>query len=111
VQVTSLKDCISLVHLGRFVNELSALVDPATLPKRQMPAVFFAGKPQLVLCPGRDTISTLLSLYMHSYDQPLPTATEVLLCHDETTKEEVELLLRRALQRAEKPGTSVTFFC
>ena len=41
--------------------------------------------------------STLLSLYMHSLEEPLPTLSEVLLCSENTTMEEVDLFLRRAI--------------
>ena len=34
---------------------------------------------------------------MHSQDQGLPSASEVLLCSETTTAEEVELLFRRAV--------------
>ena len=36
-----------------------------------------------------DVLATVLALYMHDKDQPLPSQEEVLICTPETTIEEV----------------------
>ena len=36
-----------------------------------------------------DVLATVLALYMHDKDQPLPSQEEVLICTPETTTEEV----------------------
>ena len=36
-----------------------------------------------------DVLATVLALYMHDEDQPLPSQEEVLICTPETTTEEV----------------------
>ena len=36
-----------------------------------------------------DVLATVLALYMHDKDQPLPNQEEVLICTPETTTEEV----------------------
>ena len=105
-QITSLEDCISLEHLGQFLALINHVhVDEALLPKRECPEVFYTGKPNLVVCPEVDMWRAILSIYMHSPDQGLPSAAEVLVCCESTTAEEVELLLRRALQSPADKGT------
>ena len=36
-----------------------------------------------------DVLATVLALYMHDKDQPLPSQEEMLICTPETTTEEV----------------------
>jgi len=36
-----------------------------------------------------DVLATVLALYMHDKDRPLPSQKEVLICTPETTNEEV----------------------
>jgi len=94
-----LEDCISIEHLGQFLAMISLYhADKAMSPKRDCPEGFNVGKPNLIVCPEVDIWRAILSVYMHSSDQGLPTAAEVLVCSQFTTTEEVELLLRRALQ-------------
>nr|XP_018671622.1 LOW QUALITY PROTEIN: E3 ubiquitin-protein ligase rnf213-alpha-like [Ciona intestinalis] len=93
--VTSLSDCISLEHLG---NLLESLCDNTYKITRVFHDNFTLGKPNLIVCPPHNIWSTILSLYMKTHDQPLPTTSEVLVCTETTTKEDVELLLRRSVQ-------------
>lgn len=65
---------------------------------RIFPPALQEGKPNLVLCPSSEVFTTTLSFYMESPEQPLPSADEVLVCREQTTKEEVEIFLRRALE-------------
>ena len=95
-KVTSLNDCISIEHLGILLNKLNAINDVPN-PRRKFPSSLEEGKPNLLICPENDMYSVLLSLYMHSDNQPLPTLSEVLLCSENTSKEEVDLFLRRAI--------------
>ena len=82
------------------------------MPERKCPEGFHTGKPNLIVCPKVDMWRTILSIYMQSPDQGLPTTTEVLVCCESTTKEEVELLLRRALQTpTEKGGINHHYCC
>ncbi|XP_030632563.1 E3 ubiquitin-protein ligase rnf213-alpha-like [Chanos chanos] len=55
------------------------------------------GKPNLVSCSDVEMLPHCLSLYL-SEEQPLPTFDEILICTSETTAEEVELIIRRAVQ-------------
>ena len=69
-----------------------------------MPDVCFAGRPNLIICAADIVWRTVLSIYMTSSEQPLPSTTEVLICSENTTGEEVELLLRRAITQAPDKG-------
>ncbi|XP_030632557.1 E3 ubiquitin-protein ligase rnf213-alpha-like [Chanos chanos] len=55
------------------------------------------GKPNLVSCSDVEMLPHCLSLYL-SEERPLPTFDEILICTSETTAEEVELIIRRAVQ-------------
>ena len=92
--MTSLSDCISIEHLGILLNKLSDK-NAKRYPQREFPLE--EGRPNLVVCPENDMFSTLLSLYMHSLKEPLPTLSEVLLCSENTAMEEVDLFFRRAI--------------
>ncbi|TNN34870.1 E3 ubiquitin-protein ligase rnf213-beta [Liparis tanakae] len=86
---------LDLPRLARFLSRLSERRRrPAA---RRLPPALQEGRPHLVLCPAAEVFCTVLSLYMQSAEQPLPSADEVLLCREETTEEEAELFLRRAL--------------
>ena len=41
------------------------------------------------IIPSGDVLATVLALYMHDKQQPLPRQEEVLICTPETTAEEV----------------------
>lgn len=64
---------------------------------RKLPSTLEEGKPNLVLCTATEVFPATLSLYMDSPEQPLPSTDEVLVCMEVTTKEVVEIFLRRAL--------------
>ncbi|KAF7705531.1 hypothetical protein HF521_020817 [Silurus meridionalis] len=64
---------------------------------RKLPSILQDGKPNLILCPDTELISTTLALYMESPEQAFPSADEVLMCQEDTSEEEVEIFLRRCL--------------
>ncbi|KAK5599708.1 hypothetical protein CRENBAI_016743 [Crenichthys baileyi] len=64
---------------------------------RQLPRGLVTGKPNLVVCPHDDALTSCISVYMSSKDEALPTYDEVLLCNPSTPYEQVELFLRRCL--------------
>ncbi|KAL4648632.1 E3 ubiquitin-protein ligase rnf213-beta-like [Arapaima gigas] len=86
---------LDIFTLGQFLTCLSKMNQEQV--KRRMPAILCEGRPNLVICPPTDVLSTALGFYMESPEQPLPSCEEILLCQDETTSEQVELFLRRAL--------------
>lgn len=64
---------------------------------RELPRGFVTGKPNLIVCPYDDVLTSCISIYISSQDELLPTYDEVLLCNPSTPYEQVELFLRRCL--------------
>lgn len=103
-QITSLKDCLCLEHCGKFLHNLAKDCSDR-LPCRQWPINYTEGKPNLVICRNlTDVLTLILSLYLYSPQQPFPSVSEVLICSEETSFEEVELLLKRAILKQENVG-------
>ncbi|KAM4715158.1 LOW QUALITY PROTEIN: E3 ubiquitin-protein ligase rnf213-beta [Anableps anableps] len=90
-------DIMTLAHLLTCLSETNPLH-----MIRNLPPALQEGKPNLVLCPSVEVFTTTLSFYMESPEHPLPSSDEVLVCREQTTKEEVEIFLRRALCQASK---------
>lgn len=90
-----LTEHLDISALGRFLSCLSDMNQQHMI--RNLPPVLQEGKPNLVLCPRAEVFTTVLSFYMKSPEQPLPSNDEVLVCREETSEEEVEIFLRRAL--------------
>ncbi|XP_054454921.1 E3 ubiquitin-protein ligase rnf213-beta [Anoplopoma fimbria] len=90
-----LNEYLDISSLAHFLSCLSEMNQQHMI--RNLPPVFQEGRPNLVLCPGAEVFTTVLSFYMQSPEQPLPSTDEVLVCREETTEEEVEIFLRRAL--------------
>ncbi|KAM7381116.1 hypothetical protein PAMA_012108 [Pampus argenteus] len=90
-----LAEYLDISTLARFLSCLSDMNQQHMI--RNLPPVLQEGKPNLVLCPSAEVFTTTLSFYMQSPEQPLPSADEVLVCREETSEEEVEIFLRRAL--------------
>ncbi|XP_060951524.1 E3 ubiquitin-protein ligase rnf213-beta [Limanda limanda] len=90
-----LSEYLDISTLAHFLSCLSEMNQQLMI--RNLPPVLQEGKPNLLLCPSAEVLTTVLSFYMESPEQPLPSADEVLVCREETTEEEVEIFLRRAL--------------
>ncbi|XDV44192.1 hypothetical protein PO909_012516 [Leuciscus waleckii] len=93
---------VDVETLGRFLSNLSDMNQMHI--KRKIPPIIQEGRPNLVQCSDAELISTTLSFYAESPQQPLPTTDEVLMCQEETTKEEVEIFLRRCLLQCTANG-------
>ncbi|XP_051570261.1 E3 ubiquitin-protein ligase rnf213-alpha isoform X1 [Myxocyprinus asiaticus] len=65
--------------------------------QRELPNGLASGRPNLIICPSEEMLTSCISIYMSSKDEPLPTYDEVLLCSASTPYEEVELFFRRCL--------------
>ncbi|KAK7465937.1 hypothetical protein BaRGS_00037515, partial [Batillaria attramentaria] len=89
------EDSLSLHHLGLVLGELGEMVDEDKRVERCLPPTLKAGSPHLLLCPRREVLNTMTSLYVGD-ESPLPQSDEVLLCTQETTMEQVLIFLRRA---------------
>ena len=86
-------DCLSIEHLGTILENLA---DRRPM-NRKLPPTLRKGQPNLIVCPEKEILRRVLSVYMEDETRPLPTCKEVLLCNEDTTAEEVELLVRRAV--------------
>lgn len=91
---TSVKDYVSIDHLGIILEQLSK----REVLDRVPPTYLSDTHPNMVVCPSKDMLSNLLSIYMASPNKQLPTQEEVLLCTEETSLEEIDLLILRAAQ-------------
>ncbi|XP_036938207.1 E3 ubiquitin-protein ligase rnf213-beta [Acanthopagrus latus] len=92
-----LNEYLDISTLANFLSCLSEMNQQHML--RSLPPVLQEGKPNLVLCPTAEVFTTILSFYMESPEQPLPSTDEVLVCREETTEEEVEIFFRLALSQ------------
>lgn len=81
--LASFLSCLSELNQQRVARKLSSFLQE--------------GEPNLVLCPSAEVFTSTVGFYMESPEQPLPSVDEVLVCREETTEEEVEIFLRRAL--------------
>ncbi|XP_071319372.1 E3 ubiquitin-protein ligase rnf213-beta isoform X2 [Trachinotus anak] len=95
-----LNEYTDISTLAHFLSCLSEMNQQHMI--RNLPPILQEGKPNLLLCPSTEVFTSTLSFYMESPEQPLPSADEVLVCRDETTEEEVEIFLRRALSQGSK---------
>ncbi|XP_028976282.2 E3 ubiquitin-protein ligase rnf213-beta isoform X4 [Esox lucius] len=90
-----LTEHIDIATLARFLSCLSEM--NRLWVKRKLPRALQEGKPNLILCSATEVLSTTLSFYMESPEQPLPSTDEILVCRENTSEEQVEIFLRRAL--------------
>ncbi|XP_060883843.1 E3 ubiquitin-protein ligase rnf213-beta [Labrus mixtus] len=97
-----LHEHLDISSLAHFLSCLSEMNQQYMI--RNLPPILQEGKPNLVLCPSAEVFTTVLSFYMESPEQPLPSSDEVLVCKEETTEEEVEIFLRRALGQGSEPN-------
>ncbi|XP_060585974.1 E3 ubiquitin-protein ligase RNF213-like isoform X2 [Ruditapes philippinarum] len=92
---SNLKDYISLHKLGTLLRLLG--LKGETNFQRQMPAVYKENQPNLVICPTGQVLRTTMSVYIESEEINFPNADEVLMCTSQTSLEEVDIFLRRAV--------------
>ncbi|XP_062976188.1 E3 ubiquitin-protein ligase RNF213-like [Elgaria multicarinata webbii] len=87
--------CLDIESLGIFLDKLASLEKRSVT--RILPQGLQVGRPNLILCPRSEVLTSVLAIYMNSPLEMLPSYDEVLLCSAETTYEQVELFLRRCL--------------
>lgn len=95
-----LSEHMDISTLAHFLSCLAEMNQEHVI--RNLPPLLQEGKPNLLLCPSTEVFTSALSFYMASPEQPLPSADEVLVCREETTEEEVEIFLRRALSHSSR---------
>lgn len=95
-QTITLHDSLSIQHLGKFLN-LFHEKHPGPRVARHLVEPFAKGRPNLAMCHEHEILHSVLYFYMMDESQPLPTVSEVLLCSETTTVDEVERFMRRAM--------------
>ncbi len=90
------KTFLTTEHLAKF---LELLYDDSCSFQRQIPGYLTnRGSPNLIVCPAKDQISIVLSIYAHSPGHPLPSDDECLFCSADTSSEQVENFFRVAFK-------------
>ncbi|KAK3096790.1 hypothetical protein FSP39_003301 [Pinctada imbricata] len=92
---SSVDDYLSVEHLGLILQRLSQL-ESFQIERTFLPC-FDVGVPNLLMCPQEEVLNTVISIYGHDNDQPLPQADEVLLCTPHTSLDELDIFMRRAI--------------
>eukprot|EP00794_Sanderia_malayensis_P006458 gene6457-7190_t len=87
---------LSLDEIGVFLSELGNH-KKLKKGKRKKCEVMSDGRPNVMVVPQDDLLLLLLEVYREA-GNCLPKAEEVLICSENTTAEEIELLFRRALR-------------
>nr|XP_039260808.1 E3 ubiquitin-protein ligase RNF213-like [Styela clava] len=108
-KVLTMQDYLSVEHLGKFLTYLHENHEIKEKVTRSMEPPFVKGRPNLIVHQEVEAIPILLSIFMKNSNQPLPTASEVLLCSEETTSEELERFMRRAICKCKSNGQPL--FC
>ncbi|CAD5126001.1 DgyrCDS14181 [Dimorphilus gyrociliatus] len=86
------KDYISFDHLGLILERLYK----KPLICYEFPSNLIVGRPNLIVCDEKKTWSTVLHLFLKGPESPLPLISQILICNERTTAEDVELIYRRA---------------
>ncbi|XP_048346006.1 E3 ubiquitin-protein ligase RNF213-like isoform X2 [Sphaerodactylus townsendi] len=90
-----LPDCLDIDTLGIFLDFLASMENRRVV--RTLPQGLHTDRPNLILCPHSEVLTSALAIYMNSPEQMLPSYDEVLLCTPQTSYEQVALFLRRCL--------------
>ena len=96
VRVNSLQitNHISFEALAQCLEELST--ENGMKPLRTFPPTFTAGEKNLVVCSESEILSMALSCYMLDPEKRPPSLDECLICQNDTPREQIELICRRA---------------
>jgi E3 ubiquitin-protein ligase RNF213 len=89
------KDSLNLEQLAIYV-ELLKPIEQAGLVRKVPSYLMNKLTPNLVICPSKDQIPVVLSIYAFTPELPLPYSDEVLYCNSKTSSEEVENFFRIA---------------
>jgi len=91
----SVSDCLSISHVGVFLEILANLEN--VYLNRPIPNYLKKGRPNMIICRQSEVLLTVLSVYMNGAgaELALPGSDEVLLCSDDTTVEDIKLLFNR----------------
>ncbi|XP_064179528.1 E3 ubiquitin-protein ligase rnf213-alpha-like [Anguilla rostrata] len=94
---------LDVPSLGRLLGQLAykgeeeCKEEEKKVVMRSLPGGFSSSRPNLVVCPPAEILTSCLCIYMASELEPLPSYDEVLLCDPDTPYQQVELFLHRCL--------------
>ncbi|KAG5853532.1 hypothetical protein ANANG_G00026970 [Anguilla anguilla] len=94
---------LDVPSLGRLLGQLANQgvedwrKEDTKVVRRSLPGGFSSSRPNLVVCPPAEILTSCLCIYMASELEPLPSYDEVLLCDPNTPYQQVELFFRRCL--------------
>ena len=71
---------------------------------RSLPEYLTKGKPNLVVTGSENIHEVALTIYNHDEEKRLPRMEEVLICNEETSTEDVELICRFVFKISERSG-------
>ncbi|XP_060590376.1 E3 ubiquitin-protein ligase rnf213-alpha-like [Ruditapes philippinarum] len=91
----NLNNFISLKYVGILLRHLAEKGQRKI--SRSLPRGCSERSPNLVVCKNENIWSQTLSLYLCDKSQPLPFHDEILTCSEDTSIEQVDIFLRRAL--------------
>jgi hypothetical protein len=98
ISVKDVKDqFLKLKELGAVLKKLSEKFPGTVQQTRSLLSDLKRGQPHLLVVPPDQVLRAALSLYMEDSRLPLPTPEEMLICNQNTTSEEVNLLWQRAV--------------
>jgi hypothetical protein len=88
-------NALTLKHLSIILSDINEKYQEKNSIRRIVPGYLVQkSEPNLIICPQREQIHAILSVYALTPDQPLPCPDEILYCTSHTTYEEVEIFLR-----------------
>lgn len=90
-------DLMTLKHLSLLLTKLyneSQEIETNRIVRVVPGYLSHPGEPNLIVCPSREQISIVLSMYAMTPSQPLPQQDEVLFCTQQTTSEQIQNFLR-----------------
>lgn len=94
VNQLKITDFINLKSVAKILQKLSMQHEPR--PMRKMPKMLSVGQPNMIVCPEKEMFSMCLTIYSTDDGKPLPSLDEVLICTPSTSREQIELVIRRA---------------
>ena len=98
--VTTEIEYIDILKLGAFLEVIYDSGNSKIRGDRAFCSLFKSEEPNLIFIPNDLIYEAVLSLYQLSPKLPLPYFSEVLLCSDLTTVEEIDIFFRRVIYKS-----------
>ena len=95
--ITTEIEYIDILKLGAFLEVVYSSGNSKIRGDREFCNIFKPQEPNLIFIPNYLIYESILSLYQLSPKLPLPDSSEVLLCSDLTTVEEIDIFWRRVI--------------